>query len=295
MADETPLPIIAVLLGMGQPLGLWLLYELIGQYPRLLELSNLLTVLGYGGLLAIAVGGSLASLERRAGRLLSYASLYVMGFVLLDLARGTLASTAYGVVELFTRALGLALVAASVSLARSLKARGVRFAAVPVFILGMLTLAGLVPGVSLASRWNLLLELEATDRRAFVLVLVATLGVLIGTARFVMLWLRQIIPLESVPVEVQEEEVDALPPELPRLVRARAWVGAQLRSLGRRIQSRIPSPVQRLGRNVTTQWRAVSAMVLLATLTAFALYYSALPQVWLDRALETVGQLAFLR
>jgi hypothetical protein len=36
-------------------------------------------------------------------------------------------------------------------------------------------------------------------------------------------------------------------------------------------------------------------MVLLATLTAFALYYSALPQVWLDRALETVGQLAFLR
>ena len=79
MADETPLPVIAVLLGLGQPIGLWLLYALIGQDPRLLELSNLLVILSYGGITAIVVGGLLCSMERRAGRLMSFAAMFRSG------------------------------------------------------------------------------------------------------------------------------------------------------------------------------------------------------------------------
>src|SRR5581483_4509723 len=193
MADETPLPIIAILLGLGQPIGLWLLYALIGQYPRLLEQSNLLTILTYGGVAAIIVGGGLCAVERRAARLMSFGALYALGFILLDLSRGTLEGTAYAVIETFARALSLGLIAASITIARTFERRWIKSLALVVFLLGALNLVGLAPGVSLATRWNLLLEFQATDTRIFFAILLATVGVLIGMTSFVVMWLSSIL------------------------------------------------------------------------------------------------------
>lgn len=287
MADETPPPIIAVLLGLGQPVGLWLLYGLIGQYPRLLEQSPLLPILTFGGAAAILVGGALCALERRSGRLMSFAALFALGFILLDLSRGTLEGTAYGVIESFARVGGLALVAISLTVGRNVEHRFVRYLAVLAFILGVLDLTGLGPGISLATRWNLLLELEATDLRLFYATMLATIGVLAGAARFVQLWLVEIaappLPKEPAPA----------PLDGPRSIRARlrATLVRGFIAFGHRL----PHPVRRAGGAVQNNWRALVGALLLLAGSSFMFWYSWTPNFWLQRALDTVTQLAFIR
>ena len=290
MADETPPPIIAVLLGLGQPLGLWLLYSLIGQYPRLLEQSNLNTILMVGGLGSILLGGGLCVFERRIGRLMSYAGLFALGFVLVDLARGTLEGTAFAVIEIFARALSLSLMAASIVIARAIVNRWVNYLALVVFLLGGLNLVGLVPGVSMATRWNLLLEFEATDRRIFFLILLAMLGVLIGLARYVLTW------LETMPEIVAAQDTLApTPPPESLIGRIRFRLRAAWLSWRARAGQRVPLPVRYTARGVAENWRALFAGILLCVLGAFVLWYGVSPNFWLQRALETVGQLAFVR
>ena len=289
MADETPLPIIAMLLGLGQPIGFWLLYELIGQYPRLLEQSNLLTIFTYGGIGAIVIGGLLCAFERRAGRLMSFAALYALGFVLLDFSRGTLEGTAYGVIETFARALSLSVIAASIAIARTKPQRWLNALAILIFIFGALNLVGLVPGISLATRWNLLLELEATDRRLFFVVMLATVGVLIGTARFVMLWIETIA---NPPVSESDDSFTASP-LAPRGIRQR--LRAQVTRIVEQLTQRVPTPLQRTVRGIEQNWTTVFATMLLLLFGALVLWYGNTPNLWLQRTLETVGQLAFLR
>lgn len=293
MADETPLPIIAVLLGLGQPIGFWLLYELIGQYPRLIELSNLLTIFTYSGIAAIAIGGVLAGLERRAARLMSFAALFALGFVLLDLSRGSLEATANAVVEVFARALGLTLMASSITIARTVRNRWVNYVAIVVFILGALNLAGIAPGIALATRWNLLLELEATDVRFFYVAMLATAGILIGTARFVTSWLAQ----QSSQTYAQSNPTLAPTPEVPLawFARMRAALTRTLNALAHNLAQRIPLLVRRSASFVAREWRAFAGIALLLLLGLFMLYYTATPNIWTQRAIDTTQQLQFLR
>ena len=290
MADETPLPIIAVLLGMGQPLGLWLLYLLIGQYPRLLELSDLSAILALGGLGSILLGGLLCGFERRAGRLMSFGALFALGFALLDLSRGTVEGTAFAVIELYSRALSLCLIAASILIAREIRNRWVNYLALVIFILGALNLTGLAPGVSLVTRWNLLLEFEATDARIFFLILLATIGVLIGVARYVKNWLAALA--ETTPAE---DTFDPVPPPTSLMGRLRFRVRTIWFAWSSCLAQRVPMPLRRAGRGIGEHWRALFAACLLVALGAFLLWYNAMPNLWLQRTLETVGQLAFIR
>ncbi len=290
MADEAPPPIIAMLLGLGQPLGLWLLYLLIGQAPRLLEQTNLNVVMMVGGLGSIFIGGLLCAFERRVGRLMSYAGLVALGFILLDLARGTLEGTAFAVIEIFARALSLSVMAASITIARAIPNRWVNYLALGVFLLGGLNLVGIMPGVSLAARWNLLLDFEATDRRIFFMLLLALLGVLIGLARYTLTW------LETLPAQVPAQ--DALAPTPPpesisgriRFRLRGAWLSGRTR-----LEQRVPSVALYTARGVAERWRALFAAILLGALGAFVLWYSVTPNLWLQRALETAAQLPFIR
>lgn len=293
MADETPLPIIAVLLGLGQPIGLWLVYGLIGEYPRLIELSNLLAIFALGGIAAIVVGGALSALERRAGRLMSFAALFALGFVLLDLSRGTLEGMTNAVLELFARALGLTLMASSVTIARTVENRWVKYAGLVVFLFGALQLAGIAPGIVLSARWNLLLELEATDARLFYLAMLSTLGVLIGAARFTMLWLAPPSPQPIGEAELVSPSLADAP--LPLVARARAAVRQRLTALALNFARRFPPPLRRALRGVTREWRAAAGFALLVALALFLLYYGALPNPWSEYALAATEQLFFLR
>jgi len=291
MADETPLPILAILLGLGQPIGLWLLYELIGQYPRLLEQSNLLTIFTYGGMGAIWVGGVFSLFERRAGRLMSFAALYALGFVLLDFSRGTLEGAAYGVIETFARVLSLSGMAASIAIARTLPQRWLNALAVLVFILSALTLTGIAPGISLATRWNLLLELEATDRRIFFLIMFATLGVLVGVSRFVLQWIETIS--ETRPAATPDASPPPTAPPPPRSVREHTR--AAFTRFVEQLTARVPMRLQQTVRGIEQNWATVFATILLLLLGAFVLWYNITPNLWLQRALETVGQLTYIR
>lgn len=291
MADETPLPVIAMLLGLGQPIGLWLLYELIGQYPRLLEQSNLVAVLTYGGLGAIFVGGMLCAFERRAGRLLSFAALYALGFVLLDLSRSTLEGTAYGVIEAFARAMSLSVMAASIAIARTLPNRWLNALAILTFILGGLNITGMAPGIALATRWNLLLELEATDRRLFFIIMFATIGVLIGIARFVMQWVETL----QAPRVDETQDTTALTVSSPAPRSVRQFLRTRVTQLVEAITSRFPLRLQRTLRAIEQNWALVFAAILLIILGSVVLWYNVTPNLWLQHTLETVSQLAFLR
>lgn len=291
MADETPLPIIAMLLGLGQPIGLWLLYELIGQYPRLLEQSNLLAILTYGGMGAIVVGGVLCLFERRAGRLMSFAALYALGFVLLDLSRGTMEGTAYAVIEMFARAMSLSVMAASIAIARTLPQRWLQALAIFVFVLGGLNLAGIAPGIVLATRWNILSEFDATDRRLFLLIMVATIGVLVGLARFVMLWIE--IVTRAPATVTDTEPIEIVTPTAPRS--ARQILKARVTQIVERVTALVPGRLQRFVRAVEQNWTPLFATLLLLGLAAFVLWYNVTPNIWLQRTLDTVGKLAFIR
>ena len=189
-ADETPLPIIALLLGLGQPIGLWLLISLLGQTPRLIDLTDLLTLMTYAGVAAVVVGGFLCLFERRAGRLLSFAALFTMGMVLLDLSRGTRDDIAYSALEVFSRALGLTIMAVSITIGTNVNSAWTRRVAVGAFLLGGLDLAGLRIGVSLAERWTVLVEVAPTNALIFWALVLAHIGVMIGVVTYVSGWLR---------------------------------------------------------------------------------------------------------
>lgn len=294
MADETPLPIIALLLGLGQPIGLWLLYELIGEYPRLNELSNLTTIFQLSGIAAIIVGGALCALEQRPGRLMSFAALFALGFVFLDLGRNSIEGVTNAVLESFARALGLTLMAASITIAREVRNRWLNYVAILVFILGAMTLAGIAPGIALVTRWNLLLELEATDVRLFYLAMLATVGVLVGMTRYVMLWLDQLD--EHVNLEMQDVAVEITPDEqLPLLARARSAARRGVTDFAARLVAALPAPLRRILSGIAREWRAVAGTLLLLALGGFLLYFSANPNFWYVRALETTQQMSFLR
>lgn len=327
LADETPLPILAVLLGLGQPIGLWLLYELIGQYPRLLELSALVTIMTYGGLACIMGGGVLCAFERRAGRLMSWAALYALGFVLLDLSRGTPEGTAYAVLEIFARTMGLGLMASGLTIARHVENRWVNAAAVFVFSLGGLQLAGLGLGLSLTARWNALLEIQALDQRVFYLLMLSLLGVALGVIQYASAWLARghefgptpsrdgsaTRPYSTAPPSREDAasarsrrahclssrvlRVGALwLPNVPRARRAlHTLVQDKLGAARHRLVNRVPARIRRGAWLLNRYWRVAVGIALLGALAVFAIGYSWTPRLWFDHVLETVSQLAFLR
>lgn len=213
MADEAPLPVIAAILGFGQPVGLWLLFRLLSEYLWLTEKSNLFSLITFAGAAAILLGGFMATVEQRAGRLLGYAAIFTLGFVMLDLGRGTREGLAYAGVELASRAISLTLFAVAIVVGRSSTNRWVRRLAVTAFLLAGFNLLGLRLGVGFSERWNLLLVIASTDVRLLFLVIAAEVGLLIGILRFAENWLRALMPLpesSAVPPAPPEESV---PPE----------------------------------------------------------------------------------
>lgn len=286
MADEAPPATIAVLLGLGQPIGLWLLYMLIGQYPRLVEQSSLLRIMSYASIASIVVGGALALLERRVGRLMSSLALFALGFILLDLSRGSLEGTANAVVETFSRALGLAVMGASVTIARNVDHRWIKRVAIVTFVLGGLNMTGLRFGVALTERWNLLTDEAASNQLVFYAIMLATLASVLGIARFAGDWLRG-----SNGGKVQR--TDPVARQEPRSVQER--FRQTIRRAWQHLVGALPRNVRRAARLISTSWRVIMGMALLVLLAVLLLGYGWTPGRWFEHALETVSQLPFLQ
>lgn len=327
-ADETPLPIIALLLGLGQPIGLWLLISLLGQTPRLIDLTDLLTLMTYAGVAAVVVGGFLCLFERRAGRLLSFAALFTMGMVLLDLSRGTRDDIAYSALEVFSRALGLTIMAAGITIGTNVDSAWTRRVAVGAFLLGGLDLAGLRIGVSLAERWTVLVEVAPTNALIFWALVLAHVGVMIGVVTYVSGWLRSewrefaahaqpSSPLNAAP-SFSMASLPALPGVKPdsnqglinaaptsgtdkgtpvRDLPSSIGISAQTRwykvrgKLGRRLPHLIAGTVG----NAVRRWQVWTSVVLLCLLCVVLIIFSLTPALWFERVVASVEQLQLLQ
>lgn len=285
MGDETPPAIIAVLLGVGQPLGFVLFYSLAGEYPRLIEQSEFSVLMTRGGMAAVLVGGLLCAVERRAGRLMSFAALYSMGFILLDQSRGTLEGLVYSVVEILTRAIGLGMMAASLTIGRNIEQRWSKHIAVVVFVFGGLLLAGLSVSSALMTRWNLMLELQITNPRVFYALLLATFGVLLGVLRYAGEWLYTPAPaqlplLDSASLLPSPSRWDPRPSLRDGL--RRGWA---------KFVQRLPHRLRTTVMLTTENWRAAVGVGLLSALALFFVWFNFAPDLWFQRALETISQL----
>lgn len=191
MTDDAPVPTTAAILGLGQPIGLVLLFRFLNQNLWLGERSNLFELTALGGSVAIIIGGLMAAVERRGGRLLGYAAVFTLGFALLDLSRTSQEGLAYGGLEVMTRAAGLSVLACAVTCVNEVKNYVARRVAQATALLAGFSLVGLRLGVGLAERWNALLELAGNDQRLFAVMVLAHMGLLIGIIRLTRFWFQR--------------------------------------------------------------------------------------------------------
>jgi formate hydrogenlyase subunit 3/multisubunit Na+/H+ antiporter MnhD subunit len=188
MTDDAPLPTTAAILALGQPIGLFLLIGFLNQNLWLVEKSNLFEVMTLAGLATSVVGGLMAAVERRAGRLLGYAAVFTFGFTLLDLGRASQEGIAYAGLEVLSRAVALTLLACAATVGNEVESVAVRRTAHAAAILAGFSLVGLRLGVGLSERWNALLQIAGSDQRIFALLILAHMGLLVGVIRFTSRW-----------------------------------------------------------------------------------------------------------
>jgi formate hydrogenlyase subunit 3/multisubunit Na+/H+ antiporter MnhD subunit len=202
MTDDSPLPTAAAVLALGQPIGLLLLFRFLNQNVWLTEKSNLFELMALGGLVASIVGGLMAAVERRAGRLLGYAAVFTFGFALLDLSRATQEGLAYSGLEILSRAIGLTVLACAATIGREVEDLAVRRIAQTAVLLAGFSLVGLRLGVGLSERWNALLQIAGSDQRLFAILILAHMGLLVGVVRFTSRWLGAEVAEERDQLEI---------------------------------------------------------------------------------------------
>jgi formate hydrogenlyase subunit 3/multisubunit Na+/H+ antiporter MnhD subunit len=201
MTDDAPLPTTAAILALGQPIGLFLLIGFLNQNLWLIGKSNLIELMALAGLAAIIIGGLMAAVERRAGRLLGYAAVFTFGFAFLDLSRATQEGLAYSGLEILSRALGLVILASAATIGREVESLAVRRIAQAAVMLAGFSLVGVRLGVGLSERWNALLQVAGSDQRVLALLILAHMGLLVGIIRFTRSWFVSEQTEEKAPVE----------------------------------------------------------------------------------------------
>ena len=173
LADEMPTLSVAFLVGVAQPVGLWLLFQQMNQSHWLVDKSPLLNVLLVGGALTAPVGALLALSEKRDGRLIAYLSLVSLGHALIGLGLGTRIGLAGALLAVMNRAIGVALVAGGLAFVRHHPERRWQLVGASAIIAGGLALAGIPPMLGLVSDWSIYRELVVTNV-SLVLLLVAS-------------------------------------------------------------------------------------------------------------------------
>ncbi len=185
LADEMPPLGVAFLVGVAQPVGLWLLFQRMSGALWLIDRSPLLTVLLFGGALTVPMGALLALSERRDGRFIAYLSLVALGHALIGLSLGTRIGLASALLAILNRALGVALVAGGISFVRHHPERRWQLVGGISILVGGLTLAGIPPMLGFAARWSAYRDLAASNLPLVALLLVSNATVLFATLRAV--------------------------------------------------------------------------------------------------------------
>ncbi|MDE3091015.1 MAG: hypothetical protein KGJ80_16705 [Chloroflexota bacterium] len=203
LADEMPPLGTAFLVGVAQPVGLWLLFQLMSRTLWLTDKSPLLSVLIFGGGLTVPVGALLALSERRDGRFIAYLSLVSLGHALIGLGLGTRLGLAGAMLETFNRAIGVALVAGGLAFARHHLERRWQLIGAGAILVGGVTLAGIPPALGFAARWTIYRDLAGTNLPLVALLLAGSAATLFATLRVAALLLIG----QAEPVKTEEVKI----------------------------------------------------------------------------------------
>ncbi len=163
LADEMPLLGVAFLVGVAQPVGLWLLFQRLSGALWLTENSPLLMVLIFAGALTAPVGAVLALSERRDGRWIAFLSLVALGHALIGLGLGTRVGLAGAMLATLNRALGVALVAGGLAFVRHHPERRWQLIGAAAMLAGGFALAGILPALGAAAQWSMYRDLAASN------------------------------------------------------------------------------------------------------------------------------------
>jgi formate hydrogenlyase subunit 3/multisubunit Na+/H+ antiporter MnhD subunit len=205
VSDELPPLGIAFLVGVAQPVGLWLLFQRMSDTLWLTARSPLLAILLFGGGLTVLMGALLALTERRVGRFVAYLSLVGLGQALIGLSLGTRIGLEGTLLTTLNRALGVALVAGGFGFVQHHPERRWQVAGGIAILLGGLTLAGLPPMLGFAAGWSIYSGFAAAN--------LSLLFVLLGSSALtVFATLRTVWPLFTEETHVSETgEVKIVP------------------------------------------------------------------------------------
>jgi formate hydrogenlyase subunit 3/multisubunit Na+/H+ antiporter MnhD subunit len=116
--DTPPMAAVVVICIFGQ-VSLSLLVGALNDNPWLVTGSPILWVISASGLLTALLGGVLAFAQRDPGRLLGYAAISDLGFVLVGLGAGTALGTAAALAHMVNRSLMVLLLAMSLGSLRT--------------------------------------------------------------------------------------------------------------------------------------------------------------------------------
>jgi formate hydrogenlyase subunit 3/multisubunit Na+/H+ antiporter MnhD subunit len=183
LADEMPLVSLAFLVGIAQPVGLWLLYQQMVSVPWLVTKSPLLEILYWGGIITVPVGALLALGERRSGRWLAYLSLVSLGNALIGLSLGTQLGLIGAVFAIFNRAAGVTLIAGGLSFAQHHAERGWQMIGAAAIVAGGFSLGGIPPLVGFASRYSIYRDLAGTNPNAIIVLSISAALVLLAVTQ----------------------------------------------------------------------------------------------------------------
>ncbi len=186
LADEMPLLGTAFLVGVAQPVGLWLLLQRMEKLLWLTEKSALLNLLIVAGVVTVPIGALLALSERRDGRWLAYLSLVSLGHALIGFGLGTRLALTGVVLELLNRAIGVTLVAGGLTFVRYHPERRWQTLGALTILAGGFSLAGIPPTLGSISRWSIYRGLAGMNLSLILLLIASNATALLAIIQVVM-------------------------------------------------------------------------------------------------------------
>lgn len=191
-ADAPPL-VTAFVFTAGQAMAVYLAMMFLHTAPWSLDSATALDVLQFVGLVMVVSGGLMAAAQSDFGRVLGYAALSDLGYLLLAFGAGGSQGAALALLHMVDRSAAIVLMAAALALLRQQAstdifsrlqgvARGLPIATMGLMI-GGLALAGFPFTAGFPTHWAASRSLAADHWEWALLLLASSLGIAIGLLR----------------------------------------------------------------------------------------------------------------